>query len=126
MNYCSVLAEPLLFTMGISSLIILFLYFQKGGWLILTASSIMAGLVFLSRFSGAAFVMSAALCLMVFSHRTCKQRFLESIYFRLRGQRCIKCFYIQIRLDQRFRWYIGTDLCRSDHDIRLNPFLDCL
>jgi len=100
MNYCSDLAEPLLFTMGISSLILLILYFQKGSWLILTAFSIMAG--FFYRFSGAAFVMSAALGLMVYSRRIYKQRFLESIYFNLHGQRCIKCFSIQIRLDQRF------------------------
>lgn len=81
MIYSSALAEPVYFTLGTSSLILLNIYLQKGKRSILVTSALLAGLAFLSRYSGVAFVISGGVGLMLFSRRAVKQRLGESILF---------------------------------------------
>jgi len=81
--YTSAHAEPLFFTLGITSFYLLILYFKKESRLLLTAASILAGLAFLSRYNGIAFIIAGTAGLIVFDRKSHKKRILGSAYFML-------------------------------------------
>ncbi len=74
LNYTGVMAEPLFFSLGILSLVLLVPYFQKGKSLILIISATLGGLAMLSRFSGVTIVATGFVAIALFVQRDLKYK----------------------------------------------------
>lgn len=82
-NHSSIMSEPLLIFLGISSLILLLGHFERDNRLLLCMAAILAGLSFLTRSMGAAIIASGSLAILLFRYTSPMRRVLHSLLFGL-------------------------------------------